>query len=448
MQSRSVPKQRNDREDFIIGPGNSQSSRSLLHTTVGGKTSLDTTLESDIWRCRDGAPEDHPRAAALILMNCSRAITTNALPRQSATRFLCSIQHGRTITTASLRPTTLVQQHASTPKTRRQQFRTSKHALIKEYFPAPDAPNIKTTEAAWAHPVYTFSQMEQVRIQHRDAKDWSDWVALTFMRVLRWGLDTVSGYKHDPDQHPVPNGAATPTGSGEHSIDKADRLRVRPFTHMTERKWLMRFIFLESVAGVPGMVAGMLRHLHSMRRMKRDNGWIETLLEESYNERMHLLTFLKMAEPGWFMRMMVLGAQGVFFNSMFVSYLVSPRTCHRFVGYLEEEAVITYTRAIGDIEAGKLPMFEKMPAPDIAVQYWDMPEGRRTMKDLLLYIRADESKHREVNHTLGNLDQKNDPNPYNSKYKDEGAPHPVKDIKFQRPTGWEREEVIGEDKTH
>ncbi|KAI7427980.1 Alternative oxidase, partial [Hortaea werneckii] len=166
--------------------------------------------------------------AALILMNCSRAITTNALPRQSATRFLLSIQHGRTITTASLRPTTLVQQHASTPKTRRQQFRTSKHALIKEYFPAPDAPNIKTTEAAWAHPVYTFSQMEQVKIQHRDAKDWSDWVALTFMRVLRWGLDTVSGYKHDPDQHPVRNGAATPTGSGEHSIDKADKLRARP----------------------------------------------------------------------------------------------------------------------------------------------------------------------------------------------------------------------------
>ena len=49
---------------------------------------------------------------------------------------------------------------------------------------------------------------------------------------------------------------------------------------------LVRFIFLESIAGVPGMVAGMLRHLHSLRRLKRDNGWIETLLEESYNERM------------------------------------------------------------------------------------------------------------------------------------------------------------------
>jgi hypothetical protein len=42
---------------------------------------------------------------------------------------------------------------------------------------------------------------------------------------------------------------------------------------MTEEKWITRFIFLESVAGVPGMVAGMLRHLKSIRRMRRDNGW-------------------------------------------------------------------------------------------------------------------------------------------------------------------------------
>lgn len=142
------------------------------------------------------------------------------------------------------------------------------------------------------------------------------------------------------------------------------------------------------------------------------------------------------------MRLMVLGAQGVFFNAMFLSYLISPRTCHRFVGYLEEEAVVTYTRAIQDIDAGKLPMFEKMEAPAIAVQYWNMPEGRRTMRDLLLYIRADESKHREVNHTLGNLDQVKDPNPYVSQYKDQDRPHPTKDISQQRPTGWEREEVI------
>lgn len=129
-------------------------------------------------------------------------------------------------------------------------------------------------------------------------------------------------------------------------------------------------MFLESVAGVPGMVGGMLRHLHSLRRMKRDNGWIETLLEESYNERMHLLTFMKMCEPGRFMKLMILGAQGVFFNALFILYLISPRIVHRFVGYLEEEAVHTYTRAIKEIEDGHLPKWtsEDFQIPDIAIQ--------------------------------------------------------------------------------
>ena len=143
------------------------------------------------------------------------------------------------------------------------------------------------------------------------------------------------------------------------------------------------------------------------------------------------------------MRFMILGAQGVFFNGFFIAYLVSPRTAHRFVGYLEEEAVLTYTRELEDLDAGKLPVWEQTQAPDIAVQYWNMPEGHRTMRDLLLYVRADESKHREVNHTLANLDQKNDPNPYVSTYKETAtAPHPTKDLMHQKPTGWERNEVI------
>lgn len=169
---------------------------------------------------------------------------------------------------------------------------------------------------------------------------------------------------------------------------------------------------------------------------------IETLLEEAYNERMHLLTFMKMAEPGRFMKFMIVAAQGVFYNGMFISYLISPRICHRFVGYLEEEAVLTYTRAIKDIEAGKLPKWEKMEAPEIAVRYWNMPEGHRTMRDLLLYIRADEAKHREVNHTLGNLDQDEDPNPFISEYTDPSKPRPSKGIENIKPTGWERNEVL------
>jgi hypothetical protein len=39
-------------------------------------------------------------------------------------------------------------------------------------------------------------------------------------------------------------------------------------------------------------------------------------------------------------------AAGVFTNLYLASYILSPKSCHSFVGYLEEEAVKTYTRAI------------------------------------------------------------------------------------------------------
>jgi ubiquinol oxidase len=83
-----------------------------------------------------------------------------------------------------------------------------------------------------------------------------------------------------------------------------------------------------------------------------------------------------------------------------------------------------------------------MQAPDIAIDYYNMPEGKRSVRDMLFYIRADESKHREVNHTLANLNQDQDPNPYLSKFKDDSKPHPSKGIEHLRPTGWERKDCI------
>ena len=61
---------------------------------------------------------------------------------------------------------------------------------------------------------------------------------------------------------------------------------------MSESKYLTRAIFLETIAAVPGMVAGMHRHMRSLRTLRPDGGWIHHLLEEAENERMHLLTFL------------------------------------------------------------------------------------------------------------------------------------------------------------
>lgn len=354
----------------------------------------------------------------------TRAATRSPLASQRAAAQLLKTLNGYN---AGLRPTFIAVQHIQLAPASQRHFSSSPHSpKIKEFFEKTPTEKVRKTPSAWPHPAYTEEQMRQVTVAHREAKTFSDKVALTAVKVLRWGMDLATGYKHDKAV----------------ALNAQDPEAARKKYGMTEEKYLIRNVFLESVAGVPGMVAGMLRHLHSMRRMKRDNGWIESLLEESYNERMHLLVFLKMQRPGPFMRFMVLGAQGVMCNALFFSYLISPRTVHRFVGYLEEEAVITYTRQIKDLEEGRLPKWQNLEVPEIAVEYWNMPEGHRTMKDLLLYIRADESKHREVNHTFGNLDQKEDPNPYVSEYRDPEKPHPTKDLAHHKPTGWERHEII------
>ena len=103
-----------------------------------------------------------------------------------------------------------------------------------------------------------------------------------------------------------------------------------------KKKYGHRAVVLETVAAVPGMVAGMLMHLKSLRKMEDDRGWIKLLLEEAENERMHLMTFINIAKPSAFERFLVIFGQGVFFNLYFFMYLISPRTCHRIVGYFEE----------------------------------------------------------------------------------------------------------------
>jgi ubiquinol oxidase len=160
-----------------------------------------------------------------------------------------------------------------------------------------------------------------------------------------------------------------------------------------------RAVILETVAAVPGMVGGMLVHMRSLRRMEDDRGWIQTLLDESQNERMHLMTFVTIAKPNWFERFLILMAQGIFFNAFFVLYLFFPKTAHRLVGYFEEEAVISYTSYLAEIDAGRL---ENVPAPQIAIDYWHLPANAR-LRDVVIAVRADEAEHRDVNHEFADL---------------------------------------------
>ena len=159
-----------------------------------------------------------------------------------------------------------------------------------------------------------------------------------------------------------------------------------------------RAVVLETVAAVPGMVAGALQHLKSLRRMQPDNGWIKTLLDEAENERMHLMTFVHIAQPNWFERLLIILAQGIFYNCFFVLYLLSPKTAHRVVGYFEEEAIISYTEYLAGVENGK---YENVPAPKIAIDYWQLDADAR-LREVIIAILEDETKHRDVNHDFAN----------------------------------------------
>ncbi len=190
---------------------------------------------------------------------------------------------------------------------------------------------------------------------HHDVCGWSDRVALSITRALRFLADTFFA-----------------------------------------KRYGNRAIVLETVAAVPGMVGAALIHLHCLRWMRDDEGWIRTLMEEAENERMHLMTFIEIARPNWLERMLVMVAQAVFFTFFLVLYILSSRTAHRLVGYFEEQAVISYTQYLGEIDAGRV---DNVPAPQIALDYWQLPADAR-LRDVVLAVRADEAEHRDVNHTF------------------------------------------------
>jgi ubiquinol oxidase len=174
-----------------------------------------------------------------------------------------------------------------------------------------------------------------------------------------------------------------------------------------KKKYGHRAVVLETVAAVPGMVGGMLIHLKSLRRIKEDKGWIKTLLDEAENERMHLMTFINIAQPTLFERFLIMFAQFIFIVLYLFIYLFSPRTAHRIVGYFEEEAVISYSQYLKEVEDGKI---ENVKAPKIAIDYWNLPLNS-TLKDVIKVVRDDEAGHRDVNHGYANiLNKKEDPN--------------------------------------
>ncbi|CAI5956668.1 unnamed protein product [Closterium sp. NIES-64] len=161
-----------------------------------------------------------------------------------------------------------------------------------------------------------------------------------------------------------------------------------------QKRYGCRAMMLETVAAVPGMVAGVLLHMRCLRLVENSGGWIRALLEEAENERMHLMTFMQVSKPTWFERGLIFTVQSGFAAVYGLVYLLSPRIAHRIVGYLEEEAVHSYTQYLKEIDEGRIA---NVPAPQIAIDYWQLPKDA-TLYDVVLSVRADEAHHRDVNH--------------------------------------------------
>ena len=164
--------------------------------------------------------------------------------------------------------------------------------------------------------------------------------------------------------------------------------------HFFAQRYGHRAVVLETVAAVPGMVGATATHLQSLRRMVDDDGWIRTLMDEAENERMHLMSFVQIAKPTALERWLILFAQWIFYVGFFGLYLVSRRTAHRLVGYFEEEAVLSYTQYLAEIDSGRAA---NVPAPELALRYWKLPTDA-TLRDVVRVVRADEAHHRDVNH--------------------------------------------------
>ena len=180
-----------------------------------------------------------------------------------------------------------------------------------------------------------------------------------------------------------------------------------------KKRYGHRAVVLETVAAVPGMVAGMLLHLKSLRKMKDDKGWIKILLDEAANERMHLMTFIEIAKPTLLERLIIMIAQFIFIILYMIIFIISQRTAHRIVGYFEEEAVISYTEYLNELENGKI---QDQAAPEIAINYWNLPL-HSTLKDVVKVIRDDEAGHRDVNHSFASILDGRKINDQNKDYK-------------------------------
>lgn len=111
------------------------------------------------------------------------------------------------------------------------------------------------------------------------------------------------------------------------------------------------------------------------------------------------MTFIHIAQHNVIERFIIIITQFLFIIFYILLYIFSPYTAHRTVGYLEEEAVISYSQYLKEVEEGRIP---NINTPSIAQSYWGL-ENNSTLTDLIQVIRQDECRHRDKNHGFADV---------------------------------------------
>lgn len=162
------------------------------------------------------------------------------------------------------------------------------------------------------------------------------------------------------------------------------------------RRYGDRVVVLETIAAVPAMVAATLLHLKCLRQMRDDKGWVRAFMDEAENQRAHLMSFVAIARPRMWERLLIAISQGIFYNAYFLLHLISARAAHRFAGYLAEQSVAGYSRYLDRLESG---IEENREAPEAAIAYWNLAQDAR-LSDMVIAMREDEAIHRDIHHAF------------------------------------------------
>jgi len=229
---------------------------------------------------------------------------------------------------------------------------------------------------AFSHPLWSQDDFNNVKFTHQIPNIFVDRLAYFTSWVIRWFNNIISGWLFG---------------------------RMWGWFVFDEYLWLIRLCLYESFASMGNMFA-LSRHISSILFLRRDYGWTEPLLLESYNKQMHLLLLLQLLKPSLLFRCLFVLKLCIGAIFSFFSYFINRRYCHRLAAYMEESGVILYSELLEDIDKKKLPLFDQ-DAMEIAKSYYQLPSGTK-WRDVFANMRCDEAFHRDNNHLLAPLSVK------------------------------------------